>query len=81
MSNPMNRTTNTTKYTELSKETQAQIADRVIGMLMNRVWKDETTDFSGFTISKRRLGEHAAKVQKDIERGALQPTTIVGKIT
>lgn len=61
------------KYTQLTKEEQAEIADKVIGMLISRVHKDETTDPTGYTITKRKLGEHAAKVIRDIESGALQP--------
>ena len=61
---------------ELTVEQQLKLADSVIGMLIGRVHKDETTDFSGFTITKRRLGEHAGEVIRDIKRGALQPTNI-----
>lgn len=60
------------RYRELSKGEQAELADSVIGMLISRCWKDETTDPTGYTITKRRMGEHAGKVLRDIKRGALQ---------
>lgn len=62
------------KLPELTVEEQLKIAEKVISMLMRRAWRDETTDHTGFNISKRKLAEHASKVMKDIEGGALQPT-------
>lgn len=60
---------------------QSELAEKVLGMLMRRVMRDETTDHTGFTISKRKLGEHIGKVIADIERGALQPVKYAKKFT
>lgn len=64
------------KYHELTIKEQLEFADTVVGMLVSRCWKDETTDPTGYTITKRKMGEHAGKVIRDIERGALQPTKL-----
>ena len=63
----------------LTIEEQLKLADSIIGMLISRVHRDETTDPTGFTITKHKLGEHAGKVIEDIEHGALQPTKFRGK--
>lgn len=60
-------------YTELTIDEQLCLADGIIGMLIARVHRDKTTDPAGYTITKRKLGEHAGKVLQDIKRGALQP--------
>lgn len=60
----------------MSSEEQLKIAEQAIGMLVSRCQRDETTDFTGFNISKRKLGEHAGKVLEEIKRGALQPPKI-----
>ncbi len=54
---------------------QLELASKIIGMLVARCRQDETTDHTGFTITKNRLDEHAGKVMEDIKRGVLQPTT------
>lgn len=64
------------KYLEMPVNEQLEIADAIIGMLVTRCWKDETTDPTGFTITKRKMGEHAGTVIRDIKRGALQPSKV-----
>lgn len=64
------------KYQELSIEEQLEFADTVLGMLVSRCHKDETTDHTGYTITKVKIGEHAGKVKQIIERGGLMPPKV-----
>ena len=59
---------------ELTVEQQYELAQKVLNMLVSRCHKDETTDWSGFNISKTRMQEHAVKVLEQVKRGVLQPT-------
>jgi len=61
-----------------NKDEQVDMARRITSMLLHRIHKDETTDFTGYNISKARVAEHAQKVVEDIERGALQPMKLPG---
>ena len=65
---------------DLSVELQLEIANKVLGMLMIRIHRDETTDFTGFTITKKRVAEHMGKVVDDIKSGALQPIKYAKKL-
>jgi hypothetical protein len=80
MTSPTPSTTgNTEDFTNIPKDVQTQLAGKIIGMFISRVHKDETTDFTGYTITKKRLGEHAEKVIRDIEGGALQRMKNMGR--
>ena len=59
---------------ELTIKQQYDLAQTVLSMLISRCHKDETTDYSGFNISKTRMQEHAVKVLEQVKRGSLQPT-------
>lgn len=72
----MTKNTPKKKYQELSIEEQLEFADTVLGMLVGRCWKDETTDPTGYTITKRKMGEHAGKVKEIIKRGGLMPSKV-----
>jgi len=68
------------KIYEFSVEEQDLIASQVLSMLIVEIHKDETTAPTGYTISKKRVGELAQKVTDKIRRGALQPSKIIGSI-
>jgi len=59
---------------ELTIKQQYDLAQSVLSMLISSCHKDETTDYSGFNISKTRMQEHAVKVLEQVKRGSLQPT-------
>lgn len=69
-----------TKIHEFTVEEQSLIAEQILPMLIVEIHKDETTDPTGYTISKRRVGELAQKVTDKVRRGALQPSKIIGRI-
>lgn len=68
------------KIHEFTVEEQSLIAEQILPMLIVEIHKDETTDPTGYTISKERVGYLAQKVTDKVRRGALQPSKIIGRI-
>jgi hypothetical protein len=76
----MNRQKLIEKYeAQIDNYIETRVADTIIGMLVGRIHKDETTDYTGFNISKEAVGKHAGKVMRDIQRGALHSVHVMGK--
>ena len=57
----------------MNVDEQLDITKRVLSMLNNRVHKDETTDPTGYTITKRKMQLHMEAVTRDVENGILKP--------
>lgn len=76
----MNREKLVDKYEAMINDyIERRVADSIVGMLVSRIHKDETTDYTGFTITKEAVGKHAGLVMRDIQRGALHAIKLKGK--
>jgi len=65
---------------DFTVDEQLIIAEQVLNTLNSAIHKDFSTDFTGYNISKARVGELSAKVMEQIKRGLMQPAKVVGRI-